>query len=67
MKVEEVTSSIPDDINVNKNSTLSPDEKLIVTDFADYPESFDLVVGSEKIRGMPKLKHSISSVLRKIS
>ena len=50
LRIEEDTTSVPSGTKDNKNLTLSPNEKLIVTDFADYPESFDLVIGSEKIK-----------------
>ena len=36
--------------NVPSNSQLSPNEKLIVTDTADYPESFDLEVYGTPIK-----------------
>lgn len=46
LRVEEENT----DGNEQKDTPLSPNEKLKVTDFTDYPESFDLVVGSEKIK-----------------
>jgi small nuclear ribonucleoprotein (snRNP)-like protein len=46
---EETTLSSSDEIE-QRNKSLSPEEKLKVTYFADYPESFDLVVGSKTIK-----------------
>ena len=48
LRVEDETTNVPNDDE--KDLALSPEEKLIVTDLVDYPESFDLVVGSEKIK-----------------
>lgn len=34
----------------NSRPQLMADEKLVVTDFADYPDSFDLIVGDSKLK-----------------
>ena len=49
LRVEEETTS-SNDGNEQIDMSLSPDDKLKVTDFADYPKSFDMMVGSEKIK-----------------
>lgn len=46
-EVEPAPSTIGKTENIEKQSS---EEKITVTDFADYPESFDLAVGSEKIK-----------------
>ena len=47
-KVEEVRNE--DNIISPSNSTDNIEDKLKVTDFADYPESFDLKIGNNTIR-----------------
>ena len=50
LRIEEVESA-PSTIGKTGNiENQSSEEKITVTDFADYPESFDLTVGSEKIK-----------------
>lgn len=46
-KIEEV---INNNVSVNEPPQLKSDEKLIVTDRASYPESFDLKIGNETIK-----------------
>ncbi len=45
-RIEEVSSSMVE----SQRPQLTKDDKLIVTDNADYPESFDLKVGNETLR-----------------
>ena len=50
LRVEEETVTDTNNEKDKKTPILSPEDKLVVTDFNNYPESFDLVVGSEKIK-----------------
>ena len=50
LRIEEEDSAPSTNGKAGNNANQSSEEKIIVTDFADYPESFDLVVGSEKIK-----------------
>jgi len=47
--VERVEEETPED-DSNENTGNSSEEKLVVKDFSEYPETFDLQVGSEKIK-----------------
>ena len=47
-KVEEVKNE--DNVATPNNSTGNSDDKIKVTDFADYPESIDLKIGNNVIR-----------------
>lgn len=51
-RVEEISNSATatNCNSANEAPKLSPDEKLIVTDLADYPESFNLKVGDATIK-----------------
>ena len=52
-KIEEVSDVMPirdNTASTNDNTQLLAEEKLVVTDFADYPESFDLIVGDSKLK-----------------
>ena len=48
-KIEE-TSGVAITSSPSDNAQLLVDEKLVVTDFADYPESFDLKIGNSKLK-----------------
>lgn len=50
LRIEEEVSTSSINEKTDNNTKESSEEKIKVTDFADYPESFDLVVGSEKIK-----------------
>lgn len=50
LRIEEVESAPSTNGKAENNANLSSGEKITVTDFADYPESFELVVGSERIK-----------------